>query len=254
MYFNDIIVEFICLFLLVVAIFLIITTSIIFPIWYKKTKRKKLLMIYAGIIVGSLFVMSLYTPWFFKNKADKSSNPEDIIKYDSYAVKTALLPPVRGFMYSRLSDDYLNFKKDINKGINYLELGYKYGKEPNALYSLSYLYELKGDYDKALETVNKAGGRPSRKAKIYFLKGDTKTALKILNQAIEGSNGGIWEYLYRGNIYDNMGKKDLAQKDYEKALKLDSHAKEYPAIEKIMNNKNYFKDRINEEKKYFGIK
>ena len=51
-----------------------------------------------------------------------------------------------------------------------------------------------------------------------------------------------------------MGKKDLAQKDYEKALKLDSHAKEYPAIEKIMNNKNYFKDRINEEKKYFGIK
>ncbi len=248
------IIEFICLFILVAAIFVIIVASIIIPIWYKNTKRKNLWIIYSGIVIISLFAISCYSPWFFKNKANNVSKPEEIIKYDTYAAKTALIPPIRGFMYFRLSDDYLNFKKDLTNGIKYLELGYKYNKEAYALYQLSLLYEIKGDYDKALETVNKADGRPSRKAKIYFLKGDSKTALKILNQAIESSEAGIWEYLYRGNIYDNMGKSDMAKKDYDKVLKMDSKTKEYPVIEEIMNNKNYFEDKIKEERKYFGIK
>ena len=46
----------------------------------------------------------------------------------------------------------------------------------------------------------------------------------------------------------------MAKKDYDKVLKMDSKTKEYPVIEEIMNNKNYFEDKIKEERKYFGIK
>ena len=251
--FNDILVEFLSLFFSVVAVIAIIVSSIIIPILYRNTKRKNLKWIYSGIIVVSIFVILLYIPWFFKNKALNSKADDDIIKYDIYAAKTAILPPIKGYMYDRLAGDYLTIKKDLDKGIKYQELACKYSKDSYDLYFLSYLYEVKGDYDKALNLIESSKGRPSRIAKIHFLKGDTNKALEILNKAIEGKDAGIWEYMYRANIYDYLGKSSLAQKDYKKAIEINPEAENYPIIKEIRGNKNYQFDAIKKARKLYNI-
>jgi len=271
MYFNDILVEWVTLLVAILCLLLLVIAVVIIPIIYSVIKKKFLWGILAVITAISLFGMSFYTPWFFKNLANSSgwaigksikyvtytvkteSYIDEAIKYDTYAVKTSLLKDVKGFMYGRLARDYLS-KKNLAEGIKNQELCYKYLKNPYDLYFLAFLYSINGDYDKSIDAIKKYGGNPSLEAKMYFLKGDTDKALEILTKTIESGKGGVWDYAYRANIYDYLGKKDLAQKDYAKAEEVMTYQENSKVLREMKNNKNYHFDRIKEMRARYNLK
>jgi tetratricopeptide (TPR) repeat protein len=66
-----------------------------------------------------------------------------------------------------------------------------------------------------------------QKAEIYFLQGDEKEAIKILNDAIDDSpeNGDL--YYYRGILYNQTKRYSKSIPDFERALDLDNDIETY---------------------------
>ena len=55
---------------------------------------------------------------------------------------------------------------------------------------------------------------------VYIEKGDFEKALEWLNKGLDIYPENAEMLMFRGEAFEGMGKKDLAEKDYEKAIEL----------------------------------
>jgi tetratricopeptide (TPR) repeat protein len=98
----------------------------------------------------------------------------------------------------------------------------------NAFYNRGWLYEIKGDLEKAERDYTKAIGVNKRHKDAYYNRGlvyirmkKYEEAIKDFTEAIKLKPSAVDAYCNRGNANFELGKKDLALEDYDAALKID---------------------------------
>ncbi len=101
-------------------------------------------------------------------------------------------------------------------------------KNADAFYNRGWLYEIKGDLEKAEKDYTKAIGVNKRHKDAYYNRGLVFIKMKKYEQAIEDFTEAIKlkprsvdAYCNRGNANFELGKKDLALEDYNAALQID---------------------------------
>jgi tetratricopeptide (TPR) repeat protein len=142
--------------------------------------------------------------------------------------KTTLKPPSKPLTEDRTT---LKMKEDQEyememKRLNILIEMDK--KNANAFYNRGWLYEIKGDLEKAEKDYTKAIGVNKRHKDAYYNRGLVYIRMKKYEQAIEDFTEAIKlkpssvdAYCNRGNANFELGKKDLALEDYNAALQID---------------------------------
>jgi len=101
-------------------------------------------------------------------------------------------------------------------------------KNADAFYNRGWLYEIKGDFDKAEKDYTKAIGVNKRHKDAYYNRGlvyikmeKYEQAIKDFSEAIKLKPRSVDAYCNRGNANFELGKNDLALEDYNAALQID---------------------------------
>ena len=181
------------------------------------------------------------------------------------AVNTALLPTVKSYMLYHMGTYNETISKDGNKAIENYEKSISYSDSQycninnykqngkckdyifSGLISLCNLYTIKGNTEKGIKICNQVGLK-NMIVMNYILNNDYTNALIKINESIKQietlktSNG--LNYAIRANIYEQLGEKQKAQKDFEKAQKISNDER----IQKVKSNKNYYKDFYNKKR------
>lgn len=108
------------------------------------------------------------------------------------------------------------------------------------------------EYDKAIEVLESASceklSSESIKllAKLYYLTGEPDKALDLFNEITDDD---WWVYVYKGLIYEDRGKKNLAIKNYLRSIQSNKNNIAYYRIAKL-----YYKDKNYEKAKQYFLK
>lgn len=211
--------------------------------FYQKTMKILIILICAGIF--------LLLPYFFLDLAMKTNSDKQAQLYYNAAKNIAIIPKTKAHACALLSDYYKNLNRNLNLAIKNCEISQKYSK--NNMCLLFDLYTIEGDYNKALEALEKESASSFQiKAQIYFLKGDTKSAIDILNQKIS-KNPTSFDYAYRANMFDYLGNKEQSKEDYKTAYKIKNPDCPDNQIKQMQKNKNYIFDKLKEKRKLYGL-
>jgi tetratricopeptide (TPR) repeat protein len=82
----------------------------------------------------------------------------------------------------------------------------------------------------------------SNLATVLTLKGNYDAAIQVVNKLLRLTKNDPELVLYKGLLYEKMDKKDLAQKEYDRANKLyDDRLTQYPDSLEIIGNKMFLK-------------
>ncbi len=241
-------------------------TIIIEQIKTKKITHKIIKFSFLGI---SFICLYLTLCWWFLALAINCKDIQIAEKYHNLAVKTAIIPSVKSYMYYNEGSFYeythngekaiLSFNKAISdtnpKTCNIQNYQNKDCKSYifSSYISLCNLYTIKGDSEKGTAVCNNVG-LYNMAVVNYLLKKDYTNALNKINENItrfETSNkrpDGL-SYAIRGNIYEHIGKTQEAQKDYLKAQTISKNAK----IKQIKNNKNFYEDFYKLKQSEYGF-
>lgn len=230
-------------------------TIIIEQIKNKRISHRIIKFSFLGISFICIYVT---LSWWFLALAANCKEIQIVEKYHNLAVKTAIIPSVKSYMYYNEGAFYesthngekalLSFNKAISntnpQTCNIQNYPNKDCKDYifSSYISLCFLYTIKGDFEKGTAACNNIG-LYNMTVINYLLKKDYTNALNKINENItrfETSNkrpDGL-SYAIRGNIYEHIGKNKEAQKDYQKAQTISKNAK----IKQIQNNKNFYED------------
>jgi len=126
-----------------------------------------------------------------------------------------------GSIYQRMGED--------SRAFNYYKRALAINpKFVPSLYSVGLYYKKKGNIKEAISYLNQAGtlGAKGNKALAYFTLGDIykdkkqiKRALKYYKLSLKDARDN-WNTFYRlGQVYEQLGKKDMALKNYRTAAK-----------------------------------
>ncbi len=175
------------------------------------------------------FLTYQYIPNHIISSAVQTGN---IYEYKK-AINYAILPYQKGVFYSLTGEAYYQFEKDGVKAVQCYEKAHQYTKDyiADGYIPAALLYNVKGDYDKAIE-ISLARKTYNILTISYILKKDYKKALKYANLCINLNKSNPWYYCTRAIICRNLGNIENADKDYRKSLDL-------------CNNNSKFADRIN---------
>lgn len=252
MFFNDVFATIAITFLIsLVSLFAIFVATILFIVFYKKNRKKKLIVGYLITLGVSIFGMYISLPWIFLNEAVHQTDNKLAVAYYDTALKTAVFPKVKATIYDFKASHYFIGEKNLPLAIENCEkFNLLKGDLPGDC-GLWDMYIINKDYDKAIELLTKKN-MTQMKAVVYLLKGETKAAIEILTQKINIAPK-AWDYAYRANFYDYAGKHDLAVKDYEKALELNPNMNTYPNFKAMRANKNYFFDKLKQNRKEYNL-
>lgn len=229
---NFIMSGFIILFIIVLAAFI---SVIIYGIKkYKKEKRTGSIFV-TFLVASFLFcVINQLSIVLFSSIALDCFLAKDYInsvKYTKIAAEIAIFPMQKGNLYGELGIRQSSGLNNGAKAIESFDKAYKLTKTYNPEFTLgvieptwpifaSLIYFVKGDYDKSAE-IAKERKMYNRLADCYYEQKDYNSALFYINKSIKQHQGTKYlDFATRSRIHKKMGNFDLAQKDYEIALKL----------------------------------
>lgn len=99
-------------------------------------------------------------------------------------------------------------------------------KNPTLIFQMAKIFDTLGDYERALENLELAlkmkpdmGRAYALKAKIYFYRNDIKNSLMNIEKALSINRELPLPYYLKGLIYMKEGKEELAEKEFEEAVK-----------------------------------
>lgn len=252
MFFNDIFATIAIIFLIsFVSVMVLFASTILFIIFYKKNRNKKLIYGYLGILLLSVFGIYLSFPWLFLNIALFEPDNKQAVKYYDMALNTAIFPKVRATMYEFKASHYYTVDKNITLAIDNCEKFNKLKGDLPEDCQLWSMYLINEDYDKAIEQL-KNGNLPEILSMAYLLKGETQTAIDIISEKIMISPQ-AWDYAYRANFYNYAGKPELAKKDYDMAIKMKPKLEKNKRFEEMYSNKNYFFEQLKKNRKEYNL-
>lgn len=252
MFFNDIFSTIAITFLIsLLSIGVILLSTILFIIFFRKNKDKKLITQYIIVLAISIFGIYISIPWIFLNEATHSNNHKVTEKYYKIALKTSVFPKVKATIHEYLASHYYTVDKNLPLAIENCEKFYKLKGDLPSYCPLWDMYLINKDYDKAIEQLTQ-NNMIQMKAVVYLLKGDTQTAIETISEKIT-IYPQAWDYAYRANFYSYAGKSDLAQIDYKKAIELDKNMEKYPKFNQMHSNKNYFFDQLKKNRKEYNL-
>lgn len=207
--------------------------------------KKHLKSIIASLILITCFYLTLIPSFecYAEKAVSKTSYDMAINSYNKLLNIIKIYPLIKNekeLVYKEKLVYLYLMKSDLKNAIVWAENLEKkhvvYQLEENQLTSL---YIFNGDYDKV---INRGA-----KYKICMFEKDWSCAIKELTQKIENPKGGkvfggkVYAdykfYLARAIAYRNMGNENLANKDYEIALKLNNSS---DVIEAYKNYKIYY--------------
>lgn len=252
MFFNDVFSTIGITFLISMAsIIIFFIATVLFIIFFKKNHDKKLIVGYLVVVLLSVFGAYISLPWIFLNEALHQTDNKLSVAYYDTALKTAIFPKVKATVYDMKAAHYFTVEKNLPLAIENCEkFNLLKGDLPGDC-GLWDMYIINKDYDKAIEQL-KQKNMTQMKAIVYLLKGETSTAIEVMNNKIK-INPKAWDYAYRANFYDYKGNSNLAQKDYQKALELNPNMSNYPNFKAMRANKNYFFDRLKQNRKEYNL-
>lgn len=145
------------------------------------------------------------------------------------------LQPDETLAYIGLGNIY-NEAGDYDRAIGIYEKGLAAAKEEDKgmiLNNLGFTYKEKGDYTKALEILtegiqkypNHAETWRSR-AQTFDAMGQPEKGIPHMDEFLKRKPGDARSYRFRATLYEKTGKKDLAEKDREKAEALEKGRKQ----------------------------
>ena len=191
--------------------------AILFLVFAFKNKKAHFL-IYTVILA---FIAYQAVPYFYYLKILSAKSEADMIKNYNLAAKTACSSAYKGFLYADAAN-YFSMEKNAFRAIEYYDLAYKYlknYKSKTAWILAPYIYIAAEEYDRAIEISN-AIQAYSAAAEAYILKEDYNSALSCIDKVLAKNPKDAWGLAMRAVIYKNLNKNEMAQKDYEEALKL----------------------------------
>lgn len=237
-----------------IALFTLILAIIILVLSFKT--KSNIIKGISFILIIFLFLITYHIiPYFYTVKSVFSDNKQDVIENYNIAIKTAVFPIHKGL----LSLDYaavLSRYKMPHEAKSKYEEAYYHLKEykPSLQWSLAGLFYTNiADYKKAFEIYNFNNNFESI-TKLFILQNNYNKALEYSNNAVDKTPS-AWTYAQRAAIYKNLGKNDLAEQDFNKAL---LHAKQRNIdIKKLQylydNPESYYKEQINLARKNMGL-
>lgn len=242
---------------LVIAIIFAILILILGKYFSKKYSKRIVTVICTVAMIPLIFIIYEAIPYYFKIHATLTCNTQEAIANYNNAIKFAIIPAEKGFLYADLGTYYGGVMHNGVMAIENYENAYKYLKTYKSKKSLwgviaALNYKARGDFDKAIEIfeeIEAYGGI----ATVYILKNDYKNAL-IYSTKFVLKSPNSHNYVQRATIYKNLGNNDLAQKDYDKALKLCRNQTQKDQIQNIFKNyKTYEHDRNNIARKNLNL-
>lgn len=227
------------------VLFCILTVKCLIDIFKKREIKNKIIKFFLIFVCVTGMILSLPF-WFAGMSFSVAKTNEEIESYSKLAVKTAILPSVKSYMYYELGNVYQVFFEDGKKAIE----NYEKSKEPYTCVNLCTLYIYKRDYDNALKNCSDAK-LYQLTAINYILQNDYKQALNSIDKKLQNpKNANCTDYAVRGYIYRKAGQSVLSDKDFDKALKM------CPKSEKIKNiysNENYFDELYTKKRKEYKL-
>lgn len=233
-----------CLLFLLIGIILLIVSLI------KLKKKAKI----AGIIVSALLIWQIvpvgfyWMAWFSSVKTPVNEliasggempikyipSPNNFVKYMEIAVNTSVIPWQKGIYYCEIAYEYGAFKQGHN-AIKAYDKAYRYIKSykyDNCWRLAPFVYELSGDYKKALKIADESKRQFQFYVSCLISNNEYDKALILLNKMLEfQADNMFYAYVYANRAYVNyaLGNKDAELADYQKALSLakDEKQKKY---------------------------
>ena len=251
MFFNDVFSTVVITFLIsLISVIILFCTTILCIIFHKKYHTKKFCLIYVIILLVSVFGIYISIPWLLLNKALHQTNNVSAVKYYNMALKTSIFPKVKATMYDFKSSHYFVIEKNLLLATENCEKFHQLKKDLPLGCMLWNMYLLNKDYDKAIANLPK--NSKQIEAYIYLLKGDTDKAIDTINKEID-TNPKVWDYVYRANFYDYINRPDLSKKDYQKAIEIYPGITTHPTFKEIKTDKNYFFNKLEKNRKNFHL-
>ena len=223
-----------CLLFLLIGVILLIISLV------KLKKKAKI----AGIIVSLLLIWQIvpvsfevkavvtafnlsYSDLTATYKVPKSSNinHEKFEKYMKLSANTAIIPWQKGIIYCLIADD-CGAAKQGPKAIGYYNKAYKYIKSykyDNCWIHAPIVYELSGDYKKALKIADESKRQFLFYVSCLISHEEYNKALFLINKIVEYQpDNPAHFYMYANRAYVNfaLGNKEAELADYQKALSL----------------------------------
>lgn len=237
-----------------IAFFAVSLTIVLF-VSVLNTKSVIIKRIFSIVIIFLLFISYQIVPYFFTVRAVLSDDIQGVIKNYNLAIKTAITPIHKGLLSLDYAVMLTNYKMIEEAKIKYEE-AYSYLKEykPNIQWLVAGRFYVNiFDYKKAFEIFSFNNNFLSM-AEIFILQNDYQNALKYSTKAVN-KNQDAWTLVQRAAIYKKLGKNDLAEQDFNKAL---PYAKQRKiSLKKLQflydNPQAYYKERIDIARKNLGL-
>lgn len=161
----------------------------------KFDRAKEILNKYSSMIYSTKVLTYLTLEFIVKAKEDFKMVDEKIfLTYEKYADKKQLY-----YFYMVLGKFYLDFINDKGKALFYFEKAYMINPEGKGLFNIGVSYYIDGDYNRAIEYLNK----------------DFTLEIELGN-----IDDAVIDCIYLANTYSNLNSIPLMEKYYHKALKL----------------------------------
>ena len=174
-----------------------------------------------SLVLALFFIFIVYEGilYFYAAKAVLANNKDEMVLNYDRAIKYSVLPEQKGVLYIEKSKSLaaMGFGEEALKNYEKAYLYHQtYDKLSDSLAGLIYIRS--ENYDKSIEIYEKIQDY-GMLSYIYRLKGDYNKALEYANKQLEFSQERT-SYIGRAIVYRYLGCDSLAQKDYEKALSL----------------------------------
>lgn len=246
---NDLFITVLVMFLLsFVAILLILIVLIFVFVNSYKQKVLKISPVQIGLFILSLVILYLGMPFWALAFAQKAQQAQAGQLY-KFAVLVSAIPSVRANMLEELGNHYVAFS-DGQNAVKAFEDALDLNESKIATVQLCRLYTIKGEYNSAINMCQKLELLQII-AVNYILQDDYKMAYKTIDKKIQDNKKPTcWDYATRAYIYRQIGKNDLFEKDYKKALEL---CPDSEALKNLYKNKNYYKDLYSQYKKQYNF-
>ena len=155
---------------------------------------------------------------------------KDSTKALSYLKKAYSLDK-ENYFYAIALAEFYDESKDYASAIKIYEKIYKrFPKKKNVLFLLARGYALNGEISKSIKVLDKLENRVGEnkmisveKSRLYIYDNKHKKAIKEIDALIKKYPIDADLYVLRGDIKKEIGEKEEAIKDYNKALQLDSN-------------------------------
>ena len=218
-----------------------------------KNKNKVLSCFWTVVLVFLLFVVYESVPYYYTLKAMTASDKNEIAKNYKKAIDSAIFPEHKGVLYLNMSERYAAMGYG-REAIESYEKAYMYHKTYDKSHDImaGLLYTADENYTKAIKIYEKYD-EYAMIAYIYTLEGDYNKALEYADKQIQ-IKPTLAAYERSAIAYRYLGEKDLADKDFRKALDFCKNDSCKTALRKRYNGyKTYITDQHNLARKNYHI-